>query len=274
MKREVNNDPLGGKLLGWFGQPWVIEQLHRHPDIELNLIPRGEMHYLIGGRVEKIRAGEMALFWAVTPHRVIYCAPQTLLGVIHIPLVVFLRWMLPSALQTPLLEGKLLCQMGLDALEQPLFERWVAHINHHPEQHSIVLLELQARLQRWALKLHSPTQPAKKTPRSSLGKAEQLAVLLAEQHGDVDFQKIAKKIGLNPSYAMTLFKQTFGLTMLEYVLQHRVADAQRLLITSDLSVLDVAFEAGFGSLSRFYAAFKQVVGCSPKAYRSQNGIGL
>ncbi|CAA9276906.1 MAG: hypothetical protein AVDCRST_MAG93-2941, partial [uncultured Chloroflexia bacterium] len=46
------------------------------------------------------------------------------------------------------------------------------------------------------------------------------------------------------------------------------AHAQRLLVTGDASVLDIAFDSGFESTSRFYAAFKQACGCSPGAYRA------
>jgi AraC-like DNA-binding protein len=41
-----------------------------------------------------------------------------------------------------------------------------------------------------------------------------------------------------------------------------------MLITSDAKILEVAMDSGFGSLSRFNAAFRQLCGCSPRSYRS------
>ena len=67
---------------------------------------------------------------------------------------------------------------------------------------------------------------------------------------------------------MTLFRRTFGLSIGAYLTQYRVADAQRLLATTDARIVDVALAAGFGSLSRFYAAFGQACGRSPRAYRA------
>ena len=64
-----------------------------------------------------------------------------------------------------------------------------------------------------------------------------------------------------------LFQNHIGMTILEYILQYRVAQAQRLLATTDESVLDVALQNGFGSTSSFYSAFKKYVGCAPNGYR-------
>lgn len=278
---SVFDDPSSG-LLGWFGEPWVIPQLHRHNDVELNLVAAGELHYLFGGQVQAISAGHLAIFWAVTPHRIIHTAPKTLLGVIQIPLVEFLRWKLPQALQETLLQGHMVLGRDDDpGFDQRLFERWakdlqqtpVPAVNPNPlERHRVVLLEVEARLLRHARQ--TAPQPLKaRPPLRTLGapmdKAQQLARLLAERHSEaVPLEQIAAEVGLNPSYAMTLFRRTLGLTMYEYLNQHRIAHAQRLLITSDLPILDVALEAGFGSLSRFYQAFKASSGYTPKAYRA------
>lgn len=47
----------------------------------------------------------------------------------------------------------------------------------------------------------------------------------------------------------------------------RVCQAQNLLISTDLNVSRIAFETGFGSISRFYEAFKEVSGRTPCQYR-------
>jgi AraC-like DNA-binding protein len=57
------------------------------------------------------------------------------------------------------------------------------------------------------------------------------------------------------------------MTIGEYIQQYRVAQAQRLLATSEESVLTIALQTGFGSTSSFYATFKKIVGCAPLDYR-------
>ena len=55
----------------------------------------------------------------------------------------------------------------------------------------------------------------------------------------------------------------------EYLSGVRVSQAQRLLIETDLKILDVALRSGFGSTSRFYEAFTTAVGQTPTAYREE-----
>ena len=51
----------------------------------------------------------------------------------------------------------------------------------------------------------------------------------------------------------------------------RVSHAQRLLVTTDLRVLDVALESGFSSLAPFYNAFGRYCGMRPLAFRKKQG---
>ena len=52
----------------------------------------------------------------------------------------------------------------------------------------------------------------------------------------------------------------------------RISHAQRLLVTTDDTILDIALAAGFQSLSRFNEAFKSICGCPPRDYRKQHLI--
>ncbi len=55
-----------------------------------------------------------------------------------------------------------------------------------------------------------------------------------------------------------------------YVQRYRVAEAQRLLVTTDLDSAGVAVEAGFGSLSSYHEAFASVCGISRTRLRRQH----
>jgi transcriptional regulator GlxA family with amidase domain len=62
------------------------------------------------------------------------------------------------------------------------------------------------------------------------------------------------------------------MTLIDYISQHRVNHAQRMLVTSDESILNVAFSSGFHSLSRFNAVFKTYAGCTPRTYRRNHRL--
>jgi len=85
-------------------------------------------------------------------------------------------------------------------------------------------------------------------------------------------ETIGREVGLHPNYAMSLFRKAFGTTLIDYLTQHRVSHAQRLLATTDQKIVDVALNSGFGSISRFNDAFRRACSCSPRDYRSQHRI--
>lgn len=48
----------------------------------------------------------------------------------------------------------------------------------------------------------------------------------------------------------------------------QLAYSKRLLEETELSVLEVALECGYGSVSQFHRAFKNLTGITPKEYRN------
>ena len=77
---------------------------------------------------------------------------------------------------------------------------------------------------------------------------------------------VAAHANINTGYAATIFREHFHITLWEYVLQYRVAHAQRLLATTEMPIAVCAAEAGFTSTSQFYAVFKQITGQTQKQY--------
>ena len=186
------------------------------------------------------------------------------------PLARFLRWHLPEALTTRVLSGA-----PLIAADHSLFGRWEADLRAASSERRIVaLLEIEARLRRLALALpaddpHAGSHPAIRWAGDGAGRAELLARFIAGHYIEpLTIRTIASAASLQPNYAMTLFKRTFGLSIGEYLTRYWVAAAQRLLATTDARIVDVALAVGFGSLSRFYVAFGQACGRSPRAYRA------
>jgi AraC family transcriptional regulator, melibiose operon regulatory protein len=49
-----------------------------------------------------------------------------------------------------------------------------------------------------------------------------------------------------------------------------LSHAQRLLVTTEELILNVALSSGFGSLSRFNEAFQGAFGCTPRDYRKRH----
>jgi transcriptional regulator GlxA family with amidase domain len=63
------------------------------------------------------------------------------------------------------------------------------------------------------------------------------------------------------------FKQRFGKTFTSYLNNIRIKKASELLKNSNLSVTEIAFFVGYGSVSQFERIFKKVYALSPKDYQ-------
>jgi two-component system response regulator YesN len=95
------------------------------------------------------------------------------------------------------------------------------------------------------------------------------ARLYIEEHltDDIKVGMVAKHVGLCPQQFRKRFKQSTGKTFREYLAHRRIERAKELLLDAKRKVADVAFEAGFQSLSPFYRAFRKHAGQTAAEYR-------
>lgn len=247
-----------------------------HNEIELNYLESGTVTYLLGGTKTVVRAGRLSAFWAAIPHQIIDFGTQAAYYVATIPLQWFLQWRLPDQMVQALMQGRVIAESdnGSAGADSERFARWEDDLEQaQPERQRIVLLEMQARLMRLGLTLPATGAPSATRARATLSGAglnrvERMACFIAQRYTErLTVQEIADCAKLHPNYAMSLFQKTFGTTLINYLTQHRVSHAQRLLATTDQTIAEIAFSSGFNSISRFNEAFRRACGCSPREYR-------
>jgi AraC-like DNA-binding protein len=91
-----------------------------------------------------------------------------------------------------------------------------------------------------------------------------------EEHSgeELSLRRVAKAVNIHPNYLSERFKQVTGMNFVEYVARTRFTEACRLLHDGDLRISEIAFTAGFQSLSQFNRVFKRLSGKSPTQYRA------
>jgi len=85
---------------------------------------------------------------------------------------------------------------------------------------------------------------------------------------DLTLEVISDRFGLNPSYFSRMFKKCIGSGYTEYLNFVRICKSEKLLNNSEMSVLDVALEVGFSSVSYFNRIFKKIKNCTPTVYKN------
>jgi AraC family transcriptional regulator of adaptative response / DNA-3-methyladenine glycosylase II len=78
---------------------------------------------------------------------------------------------------------------------------------------------------------------------------------------------LADELGMSPRHLRRAIAAKLGVSPAELAQSRRVALAKQLLHDTTLSVTQVAYAAGFGSIRRFNAAFAHRVGCTPSVLR-------
>ena len=86
---------------------------------------------------------------------------------------------------------------------------------------------------------------------------------------DVNEAELAKECNISYSYFSRSFKKLMGMSFNQYVNHVRINEAQRLLISSNTSVTDVALSLGFSSSSHFIHTFKSIKGITPNQFKQQ-----
>jgi transcriptional regulator GlxA family with amidase domain len=93
--------------------------------------------------------------------------------------------------------------------------------------------------------------------------------LTEERLGDeVRFEDVATAVGLVPRSLARRFEAEVGMTWRATLRRMRVLRAVERLAADDIPVTTIAHEVGYGSLSAFNAAFRELTGATPSDYRA------
>lgn len=97
---------------------------------------------------------------------------------------------------------------------------------------------------------------------------ERAARMLRDEADPLPIEQLAARVGLSASRLSRLFHQQTGIALVDFRNRQRIQRFLRLYGRGrDVSALDAALDAGFGSYPQFHRIFKQQMGCGPADYR-------
>lgn len=247
---------------------------HRHDDLEVVLVGGTEpVYYEHLGRLVPLMPGRATAFWAAYPHTLAKRSSGAVLQRLMVPIGLLLSRGLPEPLVVALLSGNILSAEVDTSGVEAKFRQWESDAaSGIAEARRAMLLEIDGWLRRIAAELSdSATGPT----RARIGLSAHNTAVVASMcryivrhfHEPIRVADVAAAAKVAPQYGMALFHSVTGLAVAEYLNRCRVAEAQRLLVASEANISDVAFAAGFGSLSQFYDRFASSCGTTPRQFR-------
>ena len=108
------------------------------------------------------------------------------------------------------------------------------------------------------------SEPEKQEERTIAGITRYLQEHLSEE---MSLSVLEEEFHLNPQYISQLFRNEIGVNFLAYLTSIRMEKAKKLLLSTSLSVTEVADQSGYGDYRVFTKVFKKSEGVTPSQYR-------
>lgn len=109
------------------------------------------------------------------------------------------------------------------------------------------------------------------TAKSQPGERQRLHVSLGyivdNFRNQIELQEVASEVNMSVNAFCKYFRKSTGKTFIETVTDYRIHFAKDLLLSTDKSMTEIAYESGFGDVSHFYKVFRRRIKTSPLQYR-------
>jgi len=252
---------------------------HRHNEVELVYGRGGDVTLIFDGRPVYLAEGQSAMFWAVVPHFSRKCVGDAELCWVHVPLAQFLSWHIHPEITQAILRGQILrdpSPRSPHVFAEQLYKWNRFAASGDADARRIVDLEVEALFREASmnvlrenatLSIASPNREP-----GEVGEVEAMISYIARHYQEaISVDDVAASAGLKPGYAMRRFRYSLGMTIVGCINEHRIGHVQRMLLTTDVPVLEILLDAGFGSVTQFYTIFDRTCGCTPTEYRRRRG---
>lgn len=138
-------------------------------------------------------------------------------------------------------------------VQKPFFESYL---------HGLII-EFTALLQRhFMTPLNGAVKRRIRLP--DIGKIKKAIEYINQNYRDeISLETISEIVDLSPAYFSRLFAKYSGTNFNSYLGRIRVNAAEKLIKTTQDSIISIAYECGFNSIRTFNRTFKSIKGCSP-----------
>ncbi len=168
--------------------------------------------------------------------------------------------------------GELRCAMQAGKKDQVLSSMAMAFLPAlaRPDQANELFVDYGWRaLAAHVLRAHSSSEPPPHRRGGLAPWQERRAkeMLLEQLCGNVTLRELAAACRLSSSHFSQAFRQTVGSPPHRWLVVQRVERSKATMLNTDLSLSEVALDAGFADQSHFTRVFSRIVGASPAAWR-------
>lgn len=258
--------------------------MHGHDYLEMMYVLSGEVHHTMadGTRIA-LQPGELLLINRHSAHSIARCSEED----IAVNFIVRREFwdFVPELIGTHNVLGRFL----LDALRNDELEMAYLYFQISGQ------MEIQHLLQSMIYSLIAPKMAGLQIRRTEMGllflhllgkpecmvmpaavPQENLLVIellqeLRQNYAAFALRDFARRKHVSSAYLSKVIKAATGKSCTALLQERRIERAKRMLMETDLSVLEVCTAVGYSNSSYFYRIFEEAVGVSPAAWRVNTG---
>ena len=242
--------------------------MHQHQDFaEIILICKGQGQYSIDGRPVKVKAGDLVVYNSDIIHDEI-TGPESQLSWFCIAI---------SQIHEPGLRPNALIRDGIRPVFpagdlfrplQSLCELMFDQLANERPGNSVTTYHLTQALLAMTWQVIHRGEPASSSDFEDEPLAQRVIAYLDSHYTEeINLQELATAFKVSTFYLAHIFKDCFGYSPMQYILRRRIGEAQSLLISTDLSVTEIASRVGYDNPSHFNRQFSKYVGLPPRRYK-------
>ena len=272
---KTNNFPLGYYYVDK-NHPRYIMRHHWHTELELIHIISGSILLTLDGREHKLCANEYALIppgiiHSAIPDNALYeCVVFDLESMVGV-------WKSENTYISGILTNKLdfpHIYRFPDGLPETKMEKFLNTLRKLED--GFELSAVSAALEIFSALIKSDCIfRAKEDLTSNRISPFTMSIKYIEQNFNkkISLNDIARYSGISRKYFGEYFKKFTNKTPFEYINEYRIERAAEMLLYTDLSITEIAFECGFNDTSYFSKTFKQYKKSNPRNYKKMHILG-
>lgn len=255
---------------------------HKHEDYQLRLITKGVGACMIGEIIIEYQKGDVLFFGRNVPHcsslyeytekgippsesEILQFHPDLFPEKIHeLPDYVYINHLLLKSQNGLIFRNKTLTKKVELLINKIRQGTGIAKVNS-----LLILLELLGS-SKYATPISEKQFNIKNTfceNHEALQKVYDY--LYQNMKKEITLEDISQYVNLSPAALCRSFKSKTRMTIFQFLNKIRIENVCKLLLFSDLTISQIAYESGFNSMAYFSRRFKESTNMSPSEYRNQ-----
>ncbi len=246
---------------------------HFHPEFELTFIVKGKGSRIVGNSIEPFETGDFVLLGPNLPH--VWVSDEQETGPCEAIVIQFPESFMQNLLRFPEWNGlhdmvthagRGLAFSGVSNMQKEPFKVQMQQIAESHNIHQLIKLLLQlSDLKRFPLS--SDSFSTQKPPKDTTRINAALHFIQMHYLQPINIKRAAESIHLSESAFSKFFIREMGISFTTYLNELRIAHATRLLLETDKSISNIAFDSGFENLSYFNRVFLHLKRITPMKFR-------